>query len=380
MHDNDLIKKIINNYGRGFSELDREKLSISIKFIVKYFFLFFIRFRESKTTLRAFKLHLPSELDESFTNLAPISSYNSSDKSNSFFKQYYYLCLSCVFRKNFLGVYFFKLAYKSLDYKLDGESIVVVNAGPSFFTHLFSYYCYKKRGSKFYFIQHGVYQLDYEPYVFEKYFDEGLTILLWSKLLMQNLAKVCKSHMTIVPTYKFTEISLFNDLNTEENSRTDILFVGESINKLDNKYDEDYLVSMLKIIAHFKKQYNHCTFYFKPHPRMKNKKGFCDMLNKEYDIIIVDNISEIKIDFAVAHISTYLLELLSKGIRCFQMHIKNNTIQGSDYTKYTSVVSSDELLNGEIDAGLYFDKNYVNDDYLLIDPNFKERYKQIINL
>ncbi|MCF6129885.1 hypothetical protein L1S35_09375 [Flavobacterium sp. AS60] len=378
--DDKLIEKIINNYGKGYKELDRRKLLISIKCIIKYFFSFVFGSKEVKIQQRNFKLHLPKELDSEFKNLFSISSNPSIKKEHtvSFFKIYYYLCLSCIFRKNSLGVFFFKLAYKKLNYKLSGDAIQVVNAGPSFFTHLFSYYCYKNDGSNFYFIQHAVYQLDYEPYVFEQKFDKGLTLLLWSEMLLQNLAKICKCKMLVVPTYKFTKISEFNEMDTAKTSKKVIVFIGESINKLNKDYDKLYLQEMLKVRDCFKMQFDNCEFYFKPHPRMLNKKQFCDALSNEYNIKIINSLNNSKVDFAVAHISTFLLETLSKGIRCFQMNIKVDNMKTTDYTLLSSVISTDLLMSNKFNVSTDFPKNYIDKDYLYIKEQYLRDYKNVL--
>ncbi len=356
---------------RGFPQFRKRKRQLAVRFVIKNLLLIF-KFNSEQTDAKIFLLHPAMEIQIMFPDAVKL------DINNSLFlkKALFYLQLGYISPTKGIRIWAARKGYRYLQNYFKSGNITILNSGPSVFSPFMAKLCDDKNDdSKFYIIQHGLYQLDYKPYDFELKIAACRSII-WSDLLAQNYISLgmAPKKIHVLPTHLFRQISKLNFSDK-------VLIIGESLNKINPDFDREFGEKILQIINYLKRNSNCCEFYFKKHPRALPSTDL-DLAFETTAVTFIDKINLNEYGLVIGVVSTLMIEALAEGCRVLQLSLEQfSSINVGDYSLYTSAENIQDLEQTieKFNKLNKLQKNYINSEYLRIDCCFEDYYKRLLN-
>ncbi|MBZ9729073.1 hypothetical protein LB467_05195 [Salegentibacter sp. JZCK2] len=371
MLDENFVTTAYNSMERGFPEFRKRKKRLAGRSILKNF-LYIFKVKLVRTDARTFLLHPKPEIKKIFSDAIDLDINKSSYlKIALFYVQLGYIAPSIGVR-----VWAARKGYEYLQCYFKSGNITILNCGPSILSPFLAKLCEDKNdNSKYYIIQHGLYQLDYKPYEFEFRVKASRSIV-WSDFLAQNYISLgmLPEKVHVLPTYLFKEIKNLNTSNK-------VLIVGESLNKIDTDFDREYGEKVLQMVQYLKKNTMYNEFVFKKHPRALPSAQF-DAALENNDVLFTNRINLKDYGLVIGAVSTLMIEAMAEGCRVLQLSLeKFSAIEVGNYSLYTSAENIQDVkeIKEKIDILNNLDKNYIKREYLRIDKDFEDCYKRLVS-
>ncbi|WP_037320996.1 hypothetical protein [Salegentibacter sp. Hel_I_6] len=354
---------------RGFPKFRKRKKKMAKRSVIKNLWsILFIR--PEKNNENFFLLYPKPEIERIFSNIQQLNFNHSSFLKRSLF----FLQLGYISSNSKIRVWAAKKGYRYLQQYFVSDNITILNCGPSILSPFLAKLCEDKNDeSKFYIIQHGLYQIDYMPYRFE-FASKACISIIWSNLLAKHYLSLGMDakNIMVLPTYLFSQIK---KLNTSKK----VLIIGESINKINSNFDREYQDKVTNVISYLKANTHYSEFKFKKHPRALPSPE----LDKALEENQIESISEIKLnDFGlvIGAVSTLMIEALAEGCRVLQLAMDEFEISVGDYSLYTSIAYLEDMKNikEKIDILNNINNNFIKSEFLRVEDNYEFHYKLLL--
>ncbi len=371
MIDKNFINLSYSTIERGLSESRSRKKRLARRSVIKNLVsILFIK--KEKTCERKFLLYPRKEIHQIFpeVTLLEINKFPILKKA-LFFLQLGYITPSEKFR-----LWAAKKGYGYLQYYFSASNITILNCGPSLLSPFLAKLCEDKNdGSKYFIIQHGLYQHHYQPYEFE-FSVKACRSVVWSKQLAQNYITLGMppEKIRVLPTHLFSHIKKLN------NSKK-VLIIGESLNKILPGIDVEYQEKIVQVLNYLKHNSYYNDIYFKKHPRALSSPKL-DAAFIENSVAFRDTVTLSDYGLVVGVVSTMMIEAISEGCRALQLSLKSGKVLNiGDYSLFTSaenltVVDDMALKIRKLEC---LENNYIQRDFLRVEYNFEDYYKKLIN-
>lgn len=355
---------------RGFPEFRIRKRKMARRSVLKNFlYIFFVKPERSHD--KTFLLHPKPEIQKIFVNTLKLDVNNSPFLNKALF----YLQLGYIspFRK--IRLWAANKGYRYLQYYFKSANIKILNCGPSMLSPFLAKLCEDKNDiSKYYIIQHGLYQLNNTPYEFE-FSINACRSVVWSDLLAQNYISlgIAPEKIEVLPTHLFREIKALNKSDK-------VLIIGESLNKINEDFDKEYVEKILMVINYLKQNSSYNEFDFKKHPRaLPTPQLETALINNSIKLTTKNNLKEYGL--VIGAISTLMIEAMAEGCRVLQLSIENlQSLNVGNYSLYTSIENLQDITEIEEKMSRLdnLKNNYINKEYLRVNHNYESYYKQLI--
>lgn len=368
-------KKFINfSYStieRGLSESRRRKKRLARRSVIKSFIsILFVK--RQKTFEKKFLLYPRPEIQSIFpeATLLEINKFPFLKKA-LFFLQLGYISPSEEFR-----FWSAKKGYGYLQHYFSSPNITILNCGPSLLSPFLAKLCDDKHDdSKYFIIQHGLYQQHYKPYEFE-FSVKACRSVVWSNLLAQNYVSLgmAPEKIHVLPTHLFSSIRKLNNSNK-------VLIIGESLNKIHPEIDIEYQEKILEVLNYLKNSSGYIDIYFKKHPRALSSPKL-DSAFIENSVVFLDKINLSDYGLVIGVVSTLMIEAISEGCRALQLSLQNGKdLNIGDYSLFTSAENLHNVkeIEEKIKNLESLESNYIQKDFLLVENNFADYYKKLLN-
>lgn len=371
MIDENFITTAYSAMERGFPEFRKRKRKLARRSVIKNFLqIFFIK--PEQTQEKIFLLHPKPEIQKMFTDALKLDINNSAYLKKALF----YLQLGYISPIDRIRLWAARRGYNYLQYYFRPSNITILNCGPSILSPFLAKLCEEKNDdSKYYIIQHGLYQLDNKPYEFE-YSIKACRSIVWSDLLAQNYISlgIVPKKIHVLPTHLFREIK---ELNLSDK----VLIIGESLNKINTEFDVEYQEKLLEVINFLKLNSKYNVFHFKKHPRALPSPEL-DTALENNSVKLTDKINLNNYGLVIGAISTLMIEAMAEGCRVLQISLENcQSLNVGDYSLFTSAENLRDVkeLGVKVDKLNNLKKNYINGDYLRVEHKFEDYYKQLLD-
>ena len=313
---------------------------------------------------------------------------NGSAGELDLFHPYYLLNLAYLANHTPLAKSLYQRAYRALCNLLNDRPITIYNAGPGLINSLLSYYCHHHPGSRFYLIQHAVYQLCHRPYYYQTQFSSTVS-WVWSELQADIHRAQGVEHTEVLPNLKIATVA--DRATIDWSQDTEVVIIGESSDKYYANYNSCFqqVVKEAMVVLAQQKQIGISQIYFKPHPRTPAKEEWKEVCQTE-GWTYTEQMPETKNLVVVGAFSTYLIEVMATGVVGFQIQSARlrQLVDYDDYTRYTALiplgvqnVTNEVAGDNQIDAS-YFERAqhpFIDATYLCVDPRWADRYRDRIH-
>ncbi|TVZ28224.1 hypothetical protein JM83_3337 [Gillisia sp. Hel_I_86] len=370
MIDENFISTAYSTMERGFPEIRKRKRQMAGRSLLKIFLrIFFVKPEE--THEKIFLLHPKPEIQKIFTDAIKLDINNSAFLKKALF----YLQLGYISPNDRIRVWAAKRGYNYLQYYFRPSNITILNCGPSILSPFLAKLCEDKNDdSKYYIIQHGLYQLNNMPYEFEFSIKASRSVV-WSSLLAQNYIAlgIASEKIHVLPTYLFREIKELNRSNK-------VLIIGESLNKINTEFDVEYQEKLLEVINYLKLNSKYNDFHFKKHPRALSSPEL-DTALENNSVKLTDKINLNNYGLVIGAISTLMIEAMAEGCRVLQISLENcQSLNVGDYSLHTSAENLQDIreVSKKIGSLDNLEYNFINREFLRVDNNFEDYYKQLL--
>lgn len=371
MLNGDFITSAYKSLERGFPEFRKRKRQLAWRSVLKNFiYIFFVQ--PEKTNANIFLLNPAKEIQKIFSDAERLDVNNSSFLKKALF----YLQFGYVFPTSGIRLWAARKGYGYLQYYFKSGNITILNSGPSILSPFLAKLCEdKKDDSKFYIIQHGIYQLDYKPYDFE-FKISACRSIIWSHILAQNYISLgmAPEKIHVLPTHLFRKVK---QLNVSKK----ILIIGESLNKINPDFDIEYGKKILETINYLKQNFNYNEFHFKKHPRALPSTQL-DAALETNGVKFTDKINLNGYGLVIGAVSTLMIEAMAEGCRVLQLSLEGfSDIDLGNYSLHTSVENLEDIkeIREKIEKLNNLEKNYLSNEYLSVDNSFEDYYKRLVN-
>lgn len=356
---------------RGFPELRKRKRQLARRSVFKNFLNIFLVQIEN-TRGNKFLLHPKPVIREIFAEAIELDVNNSPFLNKALF----YLQVGYISPSLGIRLWAARKGYGYLQHYFKSGNITILNCGPSILSPFLAKLCEDKNDdSKFYIIQHGLYQLDNKPYDFE-FKIAACRSIVWSDLLAQNyiFLGMAPEKILVLPTHLFRAIK---KLNVSDK----VLIIGESVNRINPDFDREYLEKIIQTINYLKQNSNYIEFHFKKHPRALPSAQL-DAVLETNTIKFKDKINLGDYGLVIGAVSTLMIEAMAEGCRVLQLSLENfSSINVGNYSLYTSVenIQNIEQTREKFNTLNNLQNNYISSEYLRVDNRYEDYYKRLMN-
>jgi hypothetical protein len=370
MIDGHFINSAYSTLERGFAESRKRKKKMAARSVLRNV-LYLLLVKPERSQNKVFLLHPHYEVEKIFPNAINIDRIKSP-----FLKKILFLFqLGYISPSKRIRIWAAKKAYSYLQNYFSSSNIRILNCGPSIMSPFLAKLCEDKQDdSKYFIIQHGLYQHDYKPYDFEFRIAASRSVI-WCSLLAQNYIALGMNpkKINVLPTHLFREIKKFNNSNK-------VLIIGESLNRISTDFDWKFQNKIEKVLNYLKQDSRYQDVYFKQHPRA--------LPSPDLDAVLINNSVEFinKINLknyglVIGTVSTLMIEALAEGCRVLQLSIESfKSLNVGDYSLYTSIenLKNIEEIEEKIDRLEKLKYNYINSEFLRVEHNYEAYYQQLL--
>lgn len=260
---------------------------------------------------------------------------------------YFYVNLAYLFNGKKIAVRLFEKAYSELCRLFRDRPMKIYNQGPSLISGLLAYYCNLHEGSKYVFVQHAIYQQNRMPPYYEYAF-KNTNSWLWGEVQAEAYRERGVEDIQIVPNIKI--VSVAESASIDWRSPVSLVIVGESTDRFYRGYNTVFEKAMAGAIQNLR-EYSSLEIqnvFYKPHPRSRVKGTWQEVSDKQ-GWTYTEQFPDLSNVAVIGVFSTYLVEVLSKGIPGFQVQsdLVRSVVEYDDYTRYTSLISVPDKLTSE---------------------------------
>lgn len=371
MIDIDFINSAYVTLERGLSESRRRKKRLARRSVIKNF-IRILFFKRENTFENKFLLYPRPEIEIIFPEVTVLE----IDKFPFLKKALFFLQLGYISPSEKFRFWAAKKGYGYLQHYFSAPNITIINCGPSLLSPFLAKLCEDKHDhSKYFIIQHGLYQHHYKPYEFE-FSIKACRSVVWSNILAQNYIALGMppEKIQVLPTHLFSSIKKLNKSKK-------VLIIGESLNKIFPGIDDVYEEKIIQVVNYLNGNSYYNEIYFKKHPRaLSNQK--LDEAFIENSVAFLDKINLSDFGLVIGVVSTMMIEALSEGCRVLQLSLKiGNALNIGDYSLFTSVENLDEIeeIEEKIRKLESLETNYIQSNFLRVENNFGDYYKELMS-
>ncbi len=370
MIDDHFITAAYTSMERGFPEFRRRKRHLARRSVIKNFFKVF-NVEQEKTDAKLFLFRPKPAIQKIFKDAVILDTEESPFLKNALF----YFQLGYVFPWGGIRLFAARKGYKYLQDYFASGNISILNCGPSILSPFLAKLCEDKRdNSRYYILQHGIYQSNYQPYDFELRVTASRSVI-WSELLAQHYISLgmAPEKIQVLPNYLFREVK-------ELNPSDKVLIVGESLNKIYPQFDQEYGKKLVEVIRYLKQNTGYKEFIFKKHPRALPSPEFHAHL-KNNGVTFSNEIDLKDYGLVIGAVSTFMIEALAEGCRVLQVSFEDfSAISEGDYSLHTSaeIIKNANEIGKKVTVLKNLKENYIKSEFLQVNQSFERYYQRVI--